>query len=116
MVKARELAFGEDAAQRPLVLLANDDGYRAEGVRTLARALREWADVITCAPDVEQSASSHSLSLHRPLRIRRHADDVFAVDGTPADSVYVGLYAADILPRRPDLIVSGMNHGLNLGI
>lgn len=101
---------------RPLVLLANDDGYRAEGVQALARALRDWADVVTCAPDVEQSASSHSLSLHRPLRVRRNADDVFAVDGTPADSVYVALYAGGILPRSPDLVMSGMNHGLNLGI
>jgi 5'-nucleotidase len=106
----------ESLSRRPLVLLSNDDGYRAEGVQALARALSEWADVVTCAPDVEQSASSHSLSLHRPLRVRRHAPGIHAVDGTPADSVYVALYAKDILPRRPDLVVSGMNHGLNLGI
>ncbi len=107
----RELAHA-----KPLVLLSNDDGYRAEGVQALARALESWADVVTCAPDVEQSASSHSLSLHRPLRVRRHSEGVYSVEGTPADSVYVGLYAKDLLGKKPDLIVSGMNHGLNLGI
>ena len=59
---------------------------------------------------------SHSLTLHRPLRARRVEDGVFAVDGTPADCVYLALHAGDtFLPRRPDLVVSGLNHGLNLG-
>jgi len=101
---------------RPLMLLSNDDGYRSAGLRTLRAALAEVADVVVCAPDTEQSASSHSISLHRPLRLFRHEEGVFSVDGTPADCVYVALYAATrVLPRRPDVVVSGMNHGVNLG-
>jgi 5'-nucleotidase len=101
---------------RPLVLLSNDDGYRAAGINALATALSRVADVVVCAPEVEQSAASHALSLHRPLRLFRHGDNVFSVDGTPADCVYVALYAKErVLPRRPDVVVSGMNHGPNLG-
>ena len=78
--------------------------------------LSEAADVVLVAPENEQSASSHSLSLHRPLRLRTVEPAVFALDGTPADCVYVALYAGTrVLPRRPDLIVSGINHGMNLG-
>jgi 5'-nucleotidase len=100
---------------RPLVLLSNDDGFRSLGIRLMAEALRSAFEVVICAPDSEQSASSHALSLNRPLRIERHGEGVFSVDGTPADSVYVALHGAEVLPRAPDLIVSGMNHGLNLG-
>ncbi len=101
---------------RPLVLLSNDDGYRALGINTLAAALRTVADVVICAPEVEQSAASHALSLHRPLRLFRHGEGIFSVDGTPADCVYVALYALGrVLPRRPDVVMSGLNHGVNLG-
>jgi 5'-nucleotidase len=101
---------------RPLVLLANDDGYRARGLNLLAVALRPLADVIVCAPEVEQSAASHALSLHRPLRLFEHGEGVYSVDGTPADCVYVALHAENrVLPRRPDAVVSGVNHGVNLG-
>jgi len=101
---------------RPLVLLSNDDGYRSRGLQALRSALAELADVVVCAPDTEQSAASHSLSLHRPLRLYAHGDGVFSVDGTPADSVYVALHAGErILPRKPDAVVSGMNLGVNLG-
>jgi 5'-nucleotidase len=99
----------------PILLLSNDDGYAAEGLRTLRVELQRCARVIVCAPEVNQSASSHSLSLHRVLRLRHIEPDVFAVDGTPADCVYVALNSGDrVLPRLPDLVVSGMNHGLNL--
>lgn len=81
----------------------------------MAEALSRDFDVIVCAPDTEQSASSHSLSLNRPLRVVEHEKGVFSVDGTPADSVYVALFGEAVLSRVPDLIVSGMNHGLNLG-
>lgn len=102
--------------RRPLVLLSNDDGYASPGLRKLFDALRTWADVVVVAPESEQSASSHSLSLHRPLRARRVEDDVFAIDGTPADCVYVALYAdRRFLPRWPDVVCSGINRGLNLG-
>lgn len=100
---------------RPLALLSNDDGYRSLGILAMAAALREVFDVVVCAPDSEQSASSHSLSLNRPLRLTDHGQAVFSVDGTPADSVYVALHEPRVTPRRPSIIVSGMNHGLNLG-
>jgi 5'-nucleotidase len=101
---------------RPLVLLSNDDGYRSLGINALAAALRQVADVVVCAPETEQSAASHALSLHRPLRLFRHGEGTFSVDGTPADCVYVALYSERrVLPRRPDAVISGMNHGVNLG-
>lgn len=100
---------------RPLVLLSNDDGYRAAGIQLLRKALAVWADVVVCAPDVEQSTTSHSLSLNRPLRLTPLGEAEFAVDGTPADCVYVALHGERVLPRPPDLVVSGLNHGLNLG-
>ena len=93
---------------RPLVLLSNDDGHASAGIRSVRNDLSKAADVVLVAPENEQSASSHSLSLHRPLRLRTVDPDAFALDGTPADCVYVALYAGTrILPRRPDLIVSG---------
>ncbi|MBS2012456.1 MAG: 5'/3'-nucleotidase SurE [Deltaproteobacteria bacterium] len=101
---------------RPLVLLSNDDGHSSRGLRTLRDVLATWADVVVVAPETEQSATSHSLSLHRPLRARRVEDGIFAIDGTPADCVYIALHGeARFLPRWPDLVVSGINRGLNLG-
>jgi len=98
------------------VLLSNDDGYASRGIRTLFDALGGWADVVMVAPESEQSASSHSLSLHRPLRARKIDERIFAIDGTPADCVYVALHAGTrFLPRWPDLVCSGINRGLNLG-
>lgn len=103
-------------SRRPLFLLSNDDGFRAQGLNALRAALLPHADVVVCAPDSEQSASSHSLSLHRPLRLTSHGDGIFSVDGTPADCVYTAFFAGTrILPRRPDLVLSGLNHGANLG-
>jgi 5'-nucleotidase len=104
-------------ASRPLVLLSNDDGVGASGLAALREALVGRADVIVCAPESNQSATSHSLSLHRILRLRHAGAGIFALDGTPADCVYVALHSGErVLPRRPDLVVSGMNHGLNLGV
>jgi 5'/3'-nucleotidase len=102
---------------RPLVLLSNDDGYASAGIRAMRIALTDFgAEVIVLAPETEQSASSHSLSLHRSMRLRAVESGVFALDGTPADCVYVALHAGTrVLPRRPDLVVSGINHGMNLG-
>ena len=101
----------------PLVLLSNDDGYASAGIRAMRAALLDaGAEVIVLAPETEQSASSHALSLHRPMRLREVEAGVFALDGTPADCVYVALHAgARVLPRRPDLVVSGINSGMNLG-
>jgi 5'-nucleotidase len=101
---------------RPLVLLSNDDGHAAKGLAALRAELQKHADVVVCAPEYNQSATSHSLSLHRVLRLRAVEPGVFAVDGTPADCVYIALCAGQrLLPRRPDLVVAGLNHGLNLG-
>ncbi|HEY8073900.1 MAG TPA: 5'/3'-nucleotidase SurE [Labilithrix sp.] len=101
---------------RSLLLLSNDDGYGSPGIRALAAALATWADVVVVAPETEQSASSHALTLHRPLRWRRVEDGVFAVDGTPADCVYCALHGEGrFLARKPDLVCSGINRGLNLG-
>ena len=102
---------------RPLVLLSNDDGHASQGIRAMRAALVEaGADVVVLAPETEQSASSHALTLNRSMRLRAVEPGVFALDGTPADCVYVALHAGTrILPRRPDLVVSGINHGMNLG-
>ncbi len=101
---------------RPLALLSNDDGVTSRGLETMREALSGTFDVIVVAPETEQSASSHALSLHRPLRLRKVTEGIFALDGTPADCVYVALHAGvRVLPRRPDVVVSGINRGLNLG-
>jgi 5'-nucleotidase len=100
----------------PLVLLSNDDGVASRGLEVMRDALRQWFDVVVIAPETEQSAASHALSLHRPLRLRNLEEGLFAVDGTPADCVYVALHGGTkVVSRRPDLIVSGINRGLNLG-
>ncbi len=95
------------------VLLSNDDGVHAAGLRALAAAF-EGDEVWVCAPDREQSASSHAISLHRPLRLAELEPRWFSVDGTPTDAVYVGMNLV-LKGRWPDLVVSGINHGPNLG-
>ncbi|OGD21939.1 MAG: 5'/3'-nucleotidase SurE [Candidatus Aminicenantes bacterium RBG_16_63_16] len=97
----------------PLVLLTNDDGYFSEGIRALARRLGRSAEVVVVAPDREKSAASLALTLRRPLRVEKISRRTFAVDGTPADCVYLAV--AKLLPRPPDLLVSGINHGPNVG-
>jgi len=105
----------EPASKRPLVLLSNDDGYTSTGIRTMRDALSARADVVIVAPESEQSAASHALTLHHPLRLREAEPGVFVVNGTPADCVYVALRSDRVVPRAPDVVVSGLNHGLNLG-
>jgi 5'-nucleotidase len=95
------------------VLLSNDDGVHSAGLRALAAAF-DGDDVWVTAPDREQSASSHAISLHRPLRMIEVAPRWFAVDGTPTDAVYMGLNLV-LKGARPDVVVSGVNHGPNLG-
>ncbi|MFA4974105.1 MAG: 5'/3'-nucleotidase SurE [bacterium] len=101
------------AQSSPLILVSNDDGVRADGLRRLARALGSLGRVVIAAPDKERSASSHSITLHRPLRVERVSRDVYSVDGTPTDCVLLAVHG--LLGQRPDLIVSGINHGPNLG-
>ena len=98
---------------KPLILLTNDDGYFADGILALASHLKRAAETVVVAPDREKSATSLSLTLRRPLRVERIKKDVFAVDGTPADCIYLALKM--ILPRNPCLIISGINRGPNLG-
>jgi 5'-nucleotidase len=99
-----------------MILVSNDDGYASPGLRALVEALKALGDVVAVAPESEQSATSHSLSLHRPLRARKVEPGIFAIDGTPADCVYAALHGdGRFLPRWPDLICSGINRGLNLG-
>ena len=94
------------------VLLSNDDGVHAAGLRALADAF-EGDEVWVVAPDREQSASSHAISLHRPLRLLEVGPRTFAVDGTPTDAVYMGLNLV-LRQARPDVVVAGVNHGPNL--
>jgi 5'-nucleotidase len=95
------------------ILLSNDDGVHAAGLRALAAAFA-GDEVWIVAPDREQSASSHAISLHRPLRVHELSARCWSVDGTPTDAVYVGLNHV-LKDARPDLVVSGINHGPNLG-
>jgi len=96
-----------------IILLCNDDGIRSDGVQQLARAVEPLGDVYVVAPDREQSAVSHSLTLHRPLRVEQIAPRQYAVDGTPTDCV--NLAVSGLLPGRPGLVLSGINKGANLG-
>ena len=95
------------------IMVTNDDGIHAPGIIALAEALHELGDVTVVAPDRERSAAGHSLTLHSPLRVFELRPGWFAVDGTPTDCVNMGIHS--LLPDKPDLVVSGINHGPNLG-
>lgn len=97
----------------PIILLTNDDGYHSVGLEALAEAMASVGEVWVCAPDRERSAISHAISLNTPLRVHEVRERVFRIDGTPADCVLLGV--RDILPRKPDLVISGINTGPNLG-
>jgi 5'-nucleotidase len=95
------------------ILVTNDDGVHSEGIHVLARALQPLGDVVVVAPHAEASAIGHALTLRRPLRLEQRGDGVYEVDGTPTDCVNVAI--AKVLGAAPDLIVSGINKGYNLG-
>jgi len=97
----------------PLILVTNDDGVYSEGILALAEALKTLGDVVVVAPLQEASAIGHALTLRRPLRIETIREGVHGVDGTPTDCVNLGCEI--ILKRLPDLVVSGINKGWNLG-
>lgn len=101
------------AARRPVILLTNDDGFYHETIQVLFRGLRSLGTTYIVAPDRERSACSLAVTLRRPLRAQLVKPRVWAVEGTPVDCIYFALQK--FLPRRPDLIVSGMNPGPNLG-
>ncbi len=95
------------------ILVSNDDGIAAAGLQALVEALQSLDEVWVVAPDRNQSAVSHALTLHRPLRIEQVGERRFSVDGTPTDCINLALNA--VMPERPRLVVSGINHGANLG-
>jgi 5'-nucleotidase len=95
------------------ILVTNDDGIGVPGLTALSRALSQVGRVVIVSPDRDQSAVSHALTLTHPLRVRRHAEDVYSVDGTPTDCVNLGIF--NILNKSVDLVVSGINRGYNLG-
>lgn len=98
----------------PRILVTNDDGVFSEGIKLLAASLSQIAEVVVVAPDREQSATGHSLTLHRPLRMQQIESDVYSVDGTPTDCVNLGVLWL-LKDRPPDLVVSGVNFGANMG-
>ena len=95
------------------ILVTNDDGFRSDGIQALARALRKIGDVTIVAPTIEASAIGHALTLRHPLRLESVAENVYAVDGTPTDCVNIAV--AQVFKALPDLVVSGINKGWNLG-
>jgi 5'-nucleotidase len=100
--------------ERLLFLATNDDGYLARGLQVLIAALEPLGEVYVVAPDREQSATSHSLTLHHPLRVAQHGERRYHADGSPTDCVLLAAHG-DLLPRRPDFVFSGINHGGNMG-
>jgi 5'-nucleotidase len=101
------------AVRRPVILLTNDDGFYLETIQVLYRRLRDLGRTYIVAPDREKSACSLAITLRRPLRIQQVKPRIWAVEGTPGDCIYFAIQK--LLPRRPDLIIAGMNPGPNLG-
>ena len=97
----------------PRILVTNDDGVHSEGIHVLADALRCLGEVTVVAPHIEASAIGHALTLRRPLRLEQLRQHVYEVDGTPTDCVNVAF--TKLFPTPPDLVVSGINKGLNIG-
>lgn len=95
------------------ILISNDDGYLAPGINALADALAQVADIVVVAPDGNRSGASNSLSLDRPLSVTKAANGFYFVNGTPTDCVHIAL--TGMLDTRPDLVVSGINNGQNMG-
>jgi len=102
-----------NATKKPVILISNDDGIHAEGIEKLRLAISKLGRVVVVAPDRERSAISHAITLHKPLRINKIENDIYSVDGTPADCIMLAVHR--ILDAPPDLIISGINHGPNLG-
>lgn len=97
----------------PLIMITNDDGIESEGIKALADAMQHLGDVVVAAPARQQSAVSHSISLSHPLRVKPLGDRRYAISGTPADACFLGIF--ELCPRVPDIVVSGINHGANVG-
>ncbi|MGD8796771.1 MAG: 5'/3'-nucleotidase SurE [Thiohalophilus sp.] len=95
------------------ILLSNDDGYEAPGINALASALEEIADITVVAPERDRSGASNSLTLEMPIRARRLGDRLIRVDGTPTDCVHLAI--TGLLEEEPDMVISGINAGANMG-
>ncbi|GAB6279408.1 MAG: 5'/3'-nucleotidase SurE [Lentimicrobium sp.] len=108
----------EDSMENKLILVTNDDGYTAPGIRALIRLMRSLGEVIVAAPDKPQSGMAHSITVNNPLRYQKITEEEnykeYAINGTPVDCVK--LAEKFLLPRKPDLLVSGINHGSNASI
>jgi 5'-nucleotidase len=100
--------------ETPRILITNDDGHRARGILALAEALEAVGEVVVVAPHRQRSAVSHSITLHKPLRIWEERPNRFVCTGSPVDCVYVAVHEV-CKARRPDIVVSGINRGANLG-
>jgi len=103
------------SSDKPRILITNDDGYHSEGIEALEAAMRQVGDVYVVAPASEMSGASHSLTLSRPLRIRQIDERHWTVDGTPTDCVTLAINQILLPDLKPDICVSGINHGANLG-
>lgn len=105
--------------KRPLILVSNDDGYQARGVRELMKCLGKKGEVIGVCPDAPRSGQSMAITVNSPLRVRREADidgmEMYSVNGTPVDCVKIAMHVV-LGGRRPDLVVAGINHGSNASI
>ena len=95
------------------ILISNDDGYLAPGIQELARRIRRFGNVTVVAPEQNHSGASNSLTLNRPLSVRQVQENVFFVNGTPSDCVHIAL--TGLLPQKPDIVLSGINCGQNMG-
>jgi 5'-nucleotidase len=104
---------GTAAVNAMKILLSNDDGYQAPGLRALAAALAPLAEIRVVAPERNRSGASNSLTLELPIRARHHADGVISVDGTPTDCVHLAI--TGLLEQEPDMVIAGINDGANLG-
>ena len=97
----------------PLILVTNDDGVNSRGIKALSDALKSVGDVYVIAPETEQSAVGHALTLHRPLKFEKINNKTYFINGTPTDCVILGVNK--LLPQKPGLLVSGINDGGNMG-
>lgn len=102
-------------AERPLIFVTNDDGFTAKGIRSLFDAVKDLGDVVLIAPDSPQSGTGHAITIHDPLRLNRISafdiEHAYSCSGTPVDCVKLGVY--EVMHRKPDILVSGINHGAN---
>ena len=109
----KQILYSDKIGIMPVILVTNDDGVHSPGLISLFNAMKELGDAYIIAPDRERSAVSHSLTMHRPLKVEEFKEHIYSVNGTPTDWVAIGI--SKILSERPALVASGINKGANLG-